>query len=105
LFGPKFSDGYHLMFILTIGLLARAAIGPVERLLSVVDQQRVCAAVYAIAFTINLVLCIVLVPRYGMEGAAISTSTALAAETVMLFWVTRTRLGLHVFIWGRKAVR
>ena len=31
LFGPGFEDGYPLMFILAIALLARAAVGPAER--------------------------------------------------------------------------
>ena len=47
LFGPRFVDGYHLMFILAVGLMARAAVGPVERLLNMLGEQRACAAVYA----------------------------------------------------------
>ena len=46
LFGPQFTDGYHLMFILAVGLLARAAIGPMERFLNVIGEQRACALVY-----------------------------------------------------------
>jgi O-antigen/teichoic acid export membrane protein len=103
LFGARFVEGYHLMFILTVGLLARAAVGPVERLLSMLDQQRICALVYASAFALNLTMCVVLIPRFGMEGAAISTSTALVVESILLFWVTKRRLGFHVFIWGRAA--
>jgi O-antigen/teichoic acid export membrane protein len=101
LFGAQFVDGYHLMFILTAGLLARAAVGPVERLLNMLGQQSVCAAVYGFAFVLNLVLCIVLIPRIGVEGAAAATSTALIVESILLFCVTKCRLGLHVFIWGR----
>ena len=89
------------MFILAIGLLARAAVGPVERLLTMLGEQRICAAVYAFAFVVNLALCVVLIPRYGIEGAAASTATALIAESVLLFFVTRNRLKLHVFIWAR----
>jgi O-antigen/teichoic acid export membrane protein len=65
-------------------------------------EQRACATVYAIAFVLNLVLCVVLIPRIGVDGAAVATSTALVAESVMLFFVTRRRLGFHVFIWGRS---
>jgi O-antigen/teichoic acid export membrane protein len=101
LFGPQFVDGYRLMFILAAGLMARAAVGPVERLLNMLGEQRACAAVYALAFVLNLVLCIVLIPRIGVDGAAAATSTALIVESVLLFFVTRRRLGLHVFIWGR----
>ena len=64
-------------------------------------EQRICAAFYAFAFATNLVLCILLIPRLGIEGAAISTTTALVGESVLLFYVTRKRLKLHAFIWGR----
>ena len=101
LFGPDFTSGYHLMLLLAIGLVARAAIGPVERLLNMLGHQMVCASVYAAAFAANLILCLFLVPRYGGEGAAISTSIALVLETVLLFWLTRRKLGFHVLVWGR----
>src|SRR5262249_35910373 len=95
LFGAQFVDGYHLMFILAVGLLARAAIGPIERLLNMLGEQRVCAAVYAGAFAVNLALCFVLIPFFGMMGAAISTASALIIESIMLFVVTKSRLGFH----------
>jgi O-antigen/teichoic acid export membrane protein len=102
LFGPRFVEGYHLMFILTAGLMARGAVGPVERLLNMLGEQRACAAVYGTAFFLNLTLCILLIPRLGVEGAAVSTSTALIVESILLFVVTRRRLGFHVFVWGRQ---
>lgn len=101
LFGAKFVDGHHLMLILAVGLIARAALGPVERLLSMLGEQRICATIYAVAFAINLVLCVVLIPRIGIDGAAVSTTTALIVESILLFTVTRRRLGFHVFILGR----
>jgi O-antigen/teichoic acid export membrane protein len=101
LFGEQFTQGYHLMFILAAGLLARAAIGPIERLLNMLGEQRVCALVYALAFGVNIGLCVVLIPHFGMAGAAIATASALMLESILLFWVTRNRLGFHVFIWGR----
>jgi O-antigen/teichoic acid export membrane protein len=101
LFGPQFTSGYYLMYILALGLLARAAIGPIERLLNMLGEQRICAMVYAGAFGVNLALCFVLIPLFGMMGAAISTATALIVESIMLYVVTRSRLGFHVFVWGR----
>jgi O-antigen/teichoic acid export membrane protein len=103
LFGAQFGDGYHLMFILALGLLARASIGPVERLLNMLGEQRICATVYCGAFVINLGLCMALIPQYGATGAAIATAIALCTETALLSFVTRRRLGLHVFIWNSAA--
>jgi len=102
LFGLRFVDGFHLMLILVAGLMARASVGPIERLLSMLGEQRACAAVYATAFVLNVVLCVVLIPRMGVDGAAVATSTALIVESIMLFVVTKRRLGFHVFIWGRS---
>ncbi|NVN88046.1 MAG: polysaccharide biosynthesis C-terminal domain-containing protein [Rhodopseudomonas sp.] len=102
LFGPQFVGGYDIMFIAAIGLVVRAAIGPVERLLNMLGHQRICALAYALAFAMNIALCLVLVPRYGGHGAAASTSAALVFETVLLFWIVRRRLGLHVLAFGKK---
>jgi len=101
LFGASFVEGYYLMFILAAGLMARAAVGPVERLLNMLGEQNACAAVYATAFAINLVLCVTLIPTIGVAGAAVATTTALIVESLLLFWATKHRLGFHVFIWGR----
>jgi O-antigen/teichoic acid export membrane protein len=106
MFGPDFAAAYPLMFVLAIGLLARASVGPAERLLSMLGEQRACAIAYAGAFATNLVACIVLIPRYGSLGAAMATSLALIVESAQLFWINRRRLGLHTFVWKpRKANR
>lgn len=104
LFGPQFTVGYGIMFVAAAGLLARSAVGPVERLLNMLGHQNACAAAYAGAFAMNLALCLLLVPRYGGYGAAAATTLALAFETMLLFVIVRRRLGLHVLAFGgRKA--
>ncbi|HEY6833979.1 MAG TPA: lipopolysaccharide biosynthesis protein, partial [Pseudolabrys sp.] len=100
LFGGNFEQGYVVMFILAIGMLARAAVGPAERLLNMLGERKQCASVYAIAFAINLALCVLLIPRIGIEGAALATSTALVVESIMLYRIAKRRLGFHVFIMG-----
>ena len=101
LFGPKFVVGYDIMFIAAIGLVVRSAIGPVERLLNMLGHQHICALAYGLAFVMNVVLCVTLVPRFGGHGAAAATSISLVFETVLLFWIVRRRLGLHVLAFGK----
>ena len=81
--------------------LVRSAIGPVERLLNMLGHQSICATAYAVSFLMNVGLCIALVPRYGGMGAAASTSLSLTFETILLFVVVRSRLGLHVLAFGK----
>jgi O-antigen/teichoic acid export membrane protein len=102
LFGPQFVVGYDIMFIAAIGLVVRSAIGPVERLLNMLGHQHICALAYALAFAMNVALCIALVPRFGGHGAAAATSIALTFESVLLFWIVRQRLGLHVLAFGNR---
>ena len=103
LFGPQFTEGYHLMFILAVGLLARAAIGPMERFLNVIGKQGINALIYGGAFAVNIVLCLVLIPPLGAAGAAIAISTALVVETVALVVLLKKQMGLNLFVWGRRS--
>ena len=91
LFGAGFDAGYDVMFILAIGMLARAAVGPAERLLIMLGDRKQCMAIYALAFVVNLALCFVLIPRFGIEGAAASISTALVVESIWRYCVVRRR--------------
>jgi O-antigen/teichoic acid export membrane protein len=101
LFGPQFVDGYGLMFVLAIGLVVRAAVGPIERFLNMAGQQKLCALAYALAFAVNVALCLVLIPRFGSYGAAASASLALVFLTALLFGITRSRFGFRISPFGR----
>jgi O-antigen/teichoic acid export membrane protein len=100
MFGRDFVSGYYLMFIIAIGLLARASVGPAERLLNMLGERRACALVYAGSFAVNIALCFLLIPRWGLTGAAVANAITLVCESVSLFFVAKIRLGLHCFIFG-----
>jgi O-antigen/teichoic acid export membrane protein len=94
LFGPGFDAGYPLLFVLVLGVVARAAVGPAESLLTMTGNQTVCAAIYAAALAINVGLTIWLIPLYGLWGAAIGMLGAVAFEAVVLTVVVWRRLGI-----------
>jgi len=100
LFGPQYVGAYGLMFVLAIGFMARAAVGPGERFLNMLGEQKICAAIVAIAFAVNLGVGLALIPSFGMIGAAVSTTTAFVAESALVFAVAKRRLGYHLFILG-----
>jgi O-antigen/teichoic acid export membrane protein len=101
LFSPQFEAAYPVMFVLAAGLLARASVGPAEFVLNMSGEQTLCAAVLAAAGLLNVALGLVLVPRFGLVGAATATSAALAAAAAMSYLVARRRLGIDISIWGR----
>jgi O-antigen/teichoic acid export membrane protein len=102
LFGNGFESGYPVMLILAVGLLARASVGPAERLLSMVGQQRYSAIIYASALGVSVVTCLALAPFLGAIGAAIATAAAIVTESVLLFLVVKRKLGIHIFVFGRR---
>jgi O-antigen/teichoic acid export membrane protein len=104
LFGPEFSTGYPLLFLLVLGVAARAAVGPCESLLTMSGNQNVCAAVYALTLAFNIGLNVLLIPHFHLWGAAVSTTLAMAFEAAALSFTVWRRLGIAmaIFIPARR---
>ncbi len=103
LFGGAFTAGYVLMAILLAGILAKALVGPAETLLMMAGKQNICVALYAGALTANVTLNILLIPHFGIEGAAIATASAMGVEAVLLHLAVRRTLGIALFAFARPA--
>jgi O-antigen/teichoic acid export membrane protein len=98
LFGPGFDAGYPLLFVLVVGVVLRAAIGPAESLLTMTGNQNICAAVYAGALAINVGLAVWLLPVLGLWGAAFATLGAVLFEAVALSIVIWRRFGFAMAV-------
>ena len=97
LFGTAFTAGYSLMFILFVGILAKALIGPGEVLLTMAGQQNLCVLVYAVALTANIGFNVTLIPLFGLTGAATATAGAMIVEALLLHLVVRRKLSIILF--------
>jgi len=106
LFGPEFAAGYPLLFLLVLGVVARAAVGPCESLLTMSGNQNICAAVYAMTLALNIGLNVVLIPLFGLWGAAIATSLAMVFEASALSFTVWRKLGIvmAIFVPANKEV-
>lgn len=100
MFGESFVEGYSVMAILLIGILAKACIGPGEVLLSMAGQQKICTIIYAFALTANLCLNFTLIPIYGIIGAAMSTAAAMFIEAILLFIVIYKKMNIAMFVFS-----
>lgn len=98
LFGPQFVAAYPVMFILVVGFLIRAAMGPAEYLLNMLGEQKRCARSLAIAALVDIALCFALVPLFGLIGAAVATATAYATAAMLNAREAHVRLGVDVSI-------
>ncbi len=98
LFGPGFDAGYPLLFLLVFGVVARAAVGPCESLLTMSGNQNICAAVYALTLVVNIVLSLLLIPQFGLWGAAIATTFSMMFEATALSFTAWRKLGIAMVI-------
>ncbi len=98
LFGQDFGAGYPLLAILMLGFLARASTGPIEYLLNMTGNQNVTAAAYGSAGALNIMLNLIFIPRFGLEGAAAATAVSLVFASLWLFIAVRRRLGISAFV-------
>lgn len=99
LFGPQFTAAYPAMFVLVLGFLARAAMGPAEFMLKMLGEQALCAAVHVVTAALNIALLFALVPRFGLMGAATATSIALVTAAGLNYVVAKRRLEIEIAIW------
>lgn len=105
LFGPDFTHGYPLLYILIIGVIARASVGPCESLLSMSGNQNICAVLYVLALIVNIALNLALIPLLGLSGAAIATLCAMITEAVTLSYAVRKRLSITMFVFAHSTTK
>lgn len=89
LFGPDFVAAYPVMFILAVGLLARAFAGPAQNLLAVSGHQDRAAMILFATLFLNGGLGLALIPQWGIEGAAVAISAAFTFEAAVTLFLTR----------------
>ncbi len=100
MFGKDFESAYPAMFILSVGLLARAATGPSEFVLNMLGRQNDCARSFAIAACVSIALNLALIPFFGGFGAATATACAFATASVLNWRTARRELGLNLFVFA-----
>jgi O-antigen/teichoic acid export membrane protein len=98
LFGPDFGMGYPTMLVVLAGLVLRSATLPVEYLLNMTGHHRDTIRVYALAALANIVLNLLLIPAFGIIGAAIGTYTAMLGGNFCLYRLVQKRLGINACV-------
>jgi len=95
LFGPGFSAGYAALAILMVGSVINSGAGPVGALASVTGQHAAMARVFGWSALANVAICFVLVPPFGLLGAAFASSATMALWNIWLHQVVTRNLGIR----------
>lgn len=79
LFGTAYVSGYLALSILIFGQFINIGTGPVDIILMMTGHQKDWLFITGGVFGINIILDILLIPTYGLLGAALSVSLAISA--------------------------
>lgn len=99
-FGDIYAHSYPAMFILILGQAINVIAGSVGMLLNMTGHERDTTYVVFTAAMLNLVMDIILIPRFGMIGAAVSTATSLIFWNLVLYWRVKICLGIDASFMG-----
>jgi O-antigen/teichoic acid export membrane protein len=101
IFGEDFGGAILALQILCVGQFAVSATGTVTNLLLMAGEERRAVVATVVGAVANIVLSVVLIPIWGLEGAAVATTTSLIASELLMLRFARKALGVHLTLLGR----
>lgn len=104
-YGEAFRSGRWSLWILVGGQLVNAATGSVGLLLTMTGRQNAAAKIFGSVLALNAVLNAMLIPYFGMAGAATSTAVAVILWNAWMALEVKRSHGFWPFFWagGRRA--
>ncbi|WP_133493126.1 polysaccharide biosynthesis C-terminal domain-containing protein [Alcanivorax sp. 24] len=99
-FGGGYSEAFTPLVILALSQLIHTTIGPVTTLMNMLGNEKWSMKVIVFSSVLNVVLNLVLVPHYGMIGAAISTAVSLSLANVALWAMLKKINGIDASIFS-----
>ena len=95
LFGEEFRAGYRAMTVLMAVQLIAALCGPNAQLLNISGQQMKMVSIFGTGLVLLAVLNVILVPKFGLDGAAVAFLLSSVYWHFRLSYAVRRQYGFH----------
>ncbi|MDH3628764.1 MAG: flippase [Acidobacteriota bacterium] len=103
--GAEYLAAARPLTILVVGQMVNVLMGSVGVLLIMTGHERDAAIGFGVGALLNITLNIVLIPRFGMLGAAVATASSTILWNIALVLRARRRLGLDPSVLGLRSHR
>jgi len=103
LLGDGFRGGATALQVLVVAQMVNVATGPVGLLLVMSGRQKLWLGLTATSVATNVALNLMLIPRYGLSGAAGATAVSLGGLFVVALLLVRSELSL--WPWDRRLLK
>jgi O-antigen/teichoic acid export membrane protein len=105
LFGAEYEAAYPALVILSVGHLLLAVFGSAQALATMTAYEDLRAIIGTATVGLNVLLNLLLIPPYGINGAAFATSISLLISSLMLYWLARRKLDIDATALGLWRLR
>ena len=97
IFGSDFKYGSISLIMLTVGQMFNAFSGSVGYILQMTDREKVFKNIVLTALFINIFLNFILIPIYGINGAAFSSMITLIGWNLSCLFYIKNKLGIKTY--------
>lgn len=107
-YGEEYVAGAVALKVLVFGQLVNAIFGSVGALLNMAGYEKDSMKGMSIAIGLNIILAFILIPSFGIEGAAVASAISMATWNIILRYFVNKRLGIEssgLFYYLKKAYR
>jgi O-antigen/teichoic acid export membrane protein len=94
-FGEGFADGATALTVLSIAMGLATAAGTVQTVLLMGGRSSWQLGDKAVALTVNIALDLVLIPVWGIDGAALAWAVTILLDTALVVYQVQWRMGLR----------
>jgi O-antigen/teichoic acid export membrane protein len=100
LFGDGQEQGKTILILLSVGLLFDAATGPSRIVMMMTGHERQYVRIFGSIVVAGMLAQLVVIPIYGLLGAAIMNMVARIAAQLAIAWFAHRRIGLDTTLLG-----
>ena len=100
IYGKEYKQAGGTLMILSIAQLVSVGCGSVGFLLTMTGHEWDTLRILAGSLVINVILNVLLIPTWGIEGAAIANASSTIAWNLTSVWVAWRRLSIHTTVLG-----
>jgi len=94
-FGPVFAKGYPVLLILLLGQAVNAIAGSVGLIMTLTGHHVQAARIFGLSAMLNILFNAILIPRFGIIGAAVATAITTALWNIAMAYFVLTKLKIN----------
>jgi O-antigen/teichoic acid export membrane protein len=96
LYGAAFESGAPILIILLFAQIANIFMYLQTMCLNAMDRPRTSFYITAASAVLNIIMCILLIPRFGIAGAATASLLTMVLNAVLSYWMLKSSVSIRI---------